>query len=84
MKHEFAADARWKLYRSGEVYDVVADPLEQNPLRSDSLKPEDATAVAKLQTALDRFRDARPVHLRDLPNIKRKPPKRRPRLVEVN
>lgn len=55
---EWARNQRYKLYRSGEFYDMSADPLEKKPLAG--LSP-DATAVKTLlQQALDQYRDARP------------------------
>jgi arylsulfatase A len=60
---EFAFDHHYKLYRSGEVYDIVADAEEKQPLKGASL-PADATSrVKKLQAALDQYRDARPSSL---------------------
>jgi hypothetical protein len=43
-------DKRWKLYASGELYDVQADVLEQNP---DPTGPEAAEARKRLQAVLD-------------------------------
>jgi arylsulfatase A len=54
--YRFARDKRWKLYgggdhgRAGRLYDVPADPLEQNP---DPGGDEAAAARARLQAALD-------------------------------
>lgn len=56
--YRFARDKRWKLYgggdhgRAGKLYDVSADPLEQNP---DPGGDEAAAARARLQAALDRM-----------------------------
>lgn len=54
---EFAYDERFKLYRSGELFDYRADPLEQA-----ALAEGDAALAARvrLQSALDRYADARP------------------------
>ncbi len=60
---EFAFDDRFKLYRTGQFYDLIADPEETNPLDLATLQAESATAVKKLQTALDQFKDARPGEL---------------------
>jgi arylsulfatase A len=46
----FVRDKRWKLYASGELYDVQADVLEQNP---DPTGPEAAEARKRLQAVLD-------------------------------
>lgn len=62
--HEFAMNARSKLYSDGRFFDLSADPYEQRPARSagelTGAAKEDA---AMLQTAIDRFKDARPPHL---------------------
>jgi arylsulfatase A len=54
--YRFARDKRWKLYdngkynRAGNLYDVPADTLEQNP---NPRGPDAATARRRLQAALD-------------------------------
>ena len=60
---EFAFDQHYKLYRSGEFFDLEADPAEKRPLTVASLTGEAATAAKKLQAALDQYRDARPSNL---------------------
>jgi len=45
----FVRDKRWKLYANGELYDVPADTLEQNPNPSG---PEAAEARKRLQKVL--------------------------------
>src|SRR5262245_55330997 len=59
-EHESAFDARHKLTRGGQLFDLEADPAEKTPL------PPDAAPDARkrLQAALDRFTDARPARLR--------------------
>jgi arylsulfatase A len=47
----FARDKRWKLYRSGELFDLEADTEENSPFTATT--PEAAAAKAKLQAALD-------------------------------
>lgn len=54
---ELAFDHRHKLYRTGELYDLQADPKEKTPLTGEQ------PARAKLQAVLDRFKDARLVEL---------------------
>ena len=54
---EWARNQRYKLYRTGEFYDVSADVLEKQPLTD--LSPEAKAARTLLQQALDRYRDAR-------------------------
>jgi len=56
---EFAFDGRYKLYRTGELYNISADLREQSPL-SGKLPIEAAAAKQKLQAVLDRFEKARP------------------------
>lgn len=52
---EFAANQRHKLYRTGQFYDYIADPLEKAPLTT---APEAGRRM--LQAVLDDFKDARP------------------------
>ncbi|MDI1313466.1 sulfatase-like hydrolase/transferase [Prosthecobacter sp.] len=60
---EYAFDQHFKLYRTGQFYDLNADAMEQQDLASSALASDAATAKAKLQTALDKFKDARPAEL---------------------
>jgi arylsulfatase A len=61
---ECAFDQRFKLYRTGEFYDLIHDCDEQQPLHVADLKYAEALAAAKrLQAALDQYSDARPAHL---------------------
>jgi arylsulfatase A len=60
---EFAYTARHKLYRSGEFFDLTADPGEKNPLAVATLTGEAAAAVPSLRAALAQFADVRPAHL---------------------
>jgi arylsulfatase A len=57
---EFAFDQRFKLYRSGEFFDLSRDAAEQRPFGIASLKGEAAAAAKRLRSALDQFKDARP------------------------
>jgi arylsulfatase A len=45
----FVRDKRWKLYANGDLYDVPADTLEQNP---NPAGPEAAEARTRLQAIL--------------------------------
>ncbi len=54
---ESAFDARWKLYRGGRAFDLAADPDELTPWGVDALP---ADVGAKLQSVLDRMKNARP------------------------
>jgi arylsulfatase A len=60
---EFAFNHRYKLYRSGEFFDLRNDVEEKHPLVVSSLGGQAADAAQLLQGALDRFKDARPVEL---------------------
>jgi arylsulfatase A len=46
----FVRDKRWKLYANGELYDVPADILEENP---NPISPEAMAARKRLQAVLD-------------------------------
>ena len=60
---EFAFDDHYKLYRTGEFYDLKADPFEKSLLEGDKLQITETAAVAKLQRVLDQYNDTRPVEL---------------------
>jgi arylsulfatase A len=61
---EFAFDQHFKLYRTGEFFNLTDDLAEQQPLRVGDLKDDAAMAAAnRLQSALDTYTDARPAHL---------------------
>lgn len=61
---EMAFDQRFKLYRTGEFFDLTSDRDESKPLRvSDLLSDEAIIAAKRLQAALDQFNDARPAEL---------------------
>lgn len=64
---EFAFDQHYKLYRSGEFFDLINDADEKHPLRPESLSAEATAAVRRLQTALDQYKSARPAELEDSP-----------------
>jgi arylsulfatase A len=57
---EFTRTQRYKLYPTGEFFDVEQDVLEQRPLDVAALPADVSQIRAKLQAALDRYRDARP------------------------
>jgi arylsulfatase A len=48
-KVRFVHDARWKLYQTGQLFDLAADPEEQTPVSGDP------ATRAKLQAVLDRM-----------------------------
>jgi len=56
---EFAHTVRFKLYPSGQFYDLANDILEQSPLNTGSLDAETLSAFALLTNALASFSDAR-------------------------
>lgn len=56
---EFAFTARYKLYRTGQFYDLTSDLAEKNPLAVGDLSGERAAAARLLQGALDQFAQAR-------------------------
>jgi len=60
---EFARNQRFKLYRTGQFYDIQNDVLEKNPLGPDDLDPAAAAARKMLQDALEKFSNARPRRL---------------------
>ena len=51
-KWEFAHDAQFKLYASGEFYNVAKDDLEKSPLADNALDADAKAAKARLQTVL--------------------------------
>ena len=52
---EFAFDHGYKLYRTGELFDLAADPFEKQALNRASTPAEARAAAARLQAVLDRF-----------------------------
>jgi arylsulfatase A len=64
---EFARDHRFKLYRTGEFYDLTLDPEETAPLMGSRTTGEAAQAKKALQRVLDRYANARPERLRSTP-----------------
>jgi len=69
---EFVFNRDFKLYRTGEFYDLRTDRGEEHALKVTELKSEAATAAATLQRALDQFKGARPAHLEDGPSSAKK------------
>lgn len=60
---EFAATVKYKLYRTGEFFDIERDPLEEKPLQVKSLDAAARAVFKKLQEALAQYKDARPAKL---------------------
>lgn len=59
---EFAFNQKYKLYRTGEFFDIEADPHETTPLEL-SKAPCLAHEKQELQLVLDSFRNSRPTEL---------------------
>lgn len=57
----WARNQRYKLYATGEFYDVSQDPLERQPVQV--LAPEARQVRTVLQAAIDRYEGARPARL---------------------
>ncbi|MBI5690146.1 MAG: sulfatase-like hydrolase/transferase [Verrucomicrobia bacterium] len=74
---EFAFNQRYKLYRTGEFYDLTRDLEEKSPLATTGLSGEAAAAARLLQGALDRYKNARDPKLDEqgLAAIERKEPR---------
>ena len=60
---ECAFDHQFKLYRTGELFDLTKDPDEKTALPETRQKDAAAAAAVKLQSVLDQFKDARPAEL---------------------
>ncbi|MGH7127436.1 MAG: sulfatase-like hydrolase/transferase, partial [Planctomycetaceae bacterium] len=56
---QFARDRRFKLYGDGRLYDIAADPFEEQALPTAGLPDDAATARTKLQQVLDGFEGTR-------------------------
>jgi arylsulfatase A len=57
---EFARNQRYKLYRSGDFFDVANDDREQAPLSLASLTSKQQEVYEQLTNALAQFQNARP------------------------
>jgi arylsulfatase A len=60
---ECAFNDRYKLYRTGEFFDLSKDVEEKEPLSVAALKGEPAAAAKLLQKALDQYQNVRPIEL---------------------
>jgi arylsulfatase A len=56
----FARNQRYKLYESGEFFDIAKDRMEKNPQNADSLSDEQRSIKALLQMRIDRFESVTP------------------------
>jgi arylsulfatase A len=60
---EYAFNRNYKLYRTGEFYDLVQDSAENHPLEIDALTANQTTVRQALQNTLEQFTAARPLEL---------------------
>jgi arylsulfatase A len=60
---EFAKDHAFKLYRDGRLFDVRDGDFNKKLVDRAKLDEAGKSAVAKLQAALDRYRDVRPARI---------------------
>ncbi len=60
---EFAFDHGYKLYRTGQFFDLGSEPFEKTPVEIASADEKQKLAHSKLQTALSKFDSARPIAL---------------------
>lgn len=58
---ECAFDQKYKLYRTGDFFNLRDDAEEKRPLKVDALQGEAAQASKRLQAALDQFSKARTI-----------------------
>jgi arylsulfatase A len=62
---ESAFDHHYKLYRTGEFFDLAVDPLEKQNLDVNKLSDVQTKAKTKLAATLEKYKDARPAALDD-------------------
>lgn len=60
---ECVFNQRFKLYRTGEFYDLIRDGLEREPLQVNSLTGESAVAAKEFASVLERYASVRPARL---------------------
>jgi arylsulfatase A-like enzyme len=63
-ERRFVRDKRWKLYWSGELFDIANDVLEEKPISPGQGGAEAVAARIKLQAALDSM-PARPARIKE-------------------
>ena len=54
----YAREAKWKLNRAGELYDMKNSPFEENLVPADTKDPEALAAKVRLQAVLDKLNPA--------------------------
>jgi arylsulfatase A len=64
LAKEFSRNQRYKLYRTGEFYDIQKDVLEEHDLQNTELDPQTSRIAMSLQEVLNWYKDARPPELR--------------------
>lgn len=69
---ESAFNHNFKLYRTGEFFDLKNDPEESKPLQVSELKGQAASTVTLLQSALGKYSNSRPKSLDQ--NFEKSPP----------
>jgi arylsulfatase A len=62
---EYVHDGVYKLYRSGEIYNVITDPFEKKSLNSAMLSPDGLEHFNNLKLVLEKFKYARPIELEE-------------------
>ncbi len=70
---EFARSRRYKLYRTGEFFDISRDVLERFPLAGADLDAEARKVRGMLGEALGKYTDARPASIKKPPRARTKP-----------
>ncbi len=66
---EYARNQRYKLYATGEFYDVQEDVLENNPLKEEHLGQDARKVHAMLQDVLGRYASARAARKMAVPGL---------------
>ena len=64
------SNQRYKLYRTGEFYDIANDVLEKTPLDVDTLTPSARSTHEMLGEALSKYTDSRPAKFANWKEIK--------------
>jgi len=54
-KRRFVHNAEWKLYETGEIYHVINDPLEQNPIAENDLNPEQKKLISTFREVFSKM-----------------------------
>lgn len=54
-KKRFVHNKEWKLYETGEIYNVINDPLEQNVLAENDLNPEQKQLISTFREVFSKM-----------------------------